>query len=949
MKYRFLSLLICGATALAAYAQPLPKDPAIREGQLENGMKYYIRHNAQTPGQADFYIAQRVGSILEEPDQRGLAHFLEHMAFNGSEHFPDGNGGVRSIRNWCERNGIKFGADLNASTSVERTIYNIANAPVTKSRVVDTCLLILNDWSHALLLRDEEIDQERGVIHEEWRTRRSSRAVQRMMEDAMPVIYKGTKYEDCLPIGNMAVVDTFRYEALRRYYQKWYRPDLQAIVVVGDIDVNTVEAKVKSLFSAIPSKKDDAAERIYYPVSDNEKIISFVRADEEQPTLNYSLYIKRDAAKRSERATRESFIEDYKSRLAMFIIRQRLAQLPKQEHPLMLSCSARDGQFYITDTKDAFSVSIGLLPDNPKAGIDAVMAVIEKTRKFGITESELEHAKMQYNVNLEHRMDNRDKMRNHEYVSKIVNHFCNETHLMAIEDEAALEHSLMDIVTLADVNSTIKELIPAPGKDNNGRNHVIIVYGPSKWNGNAYSMPSETDFEHWTLDAENKEYADDNNYEKVDRTFMKKLPKKGKIIARNAVGHGYTEYVLSNGIKVYGRPSDIEPNRLTIKMFREGGQSLYPSEDLPSMRLLASVITQSGAADFDYLTLEKKRAGKALRVTPFFSQEEEGVQGVCAASDFKTWLEIAHLYITQPRRDEKIFNSLIERQRSLLKNRNASPTVVFNDSLRETLYANPERSRPNTLETIGKASLDRIYDIYHERFDNMSGMKLIVTGDIRTDEFEDMICQYIASLPAKKSKKQDAGKTPEYLDVKRGVHTTEFSYVQKTPSANTEIIYTADIPYTADNDLKADVLAQIMRGIYTETVREEKGGTYGVSVSSQGWQNPSEGVSLTISFRCDPDKYKELLPIIDEQLEKVANEGISEERLNKVKEYEVKNYERAILTNGWWEYLCYHQLAEGVDMDSDYLSRVNALTTKDISYLCKQIISQKNRVQVTMK
>lgn len=953
---RISFLIISFFAAIGLTAQPLPKDEAIREGHLPNGLTYYIRHNNQTPGQADFYIAQRVGSILEEKDQRGLAHFLEHMAFNGTEHFPDGNAGPRSIRSWCERNGIKFGADLNASTSVERTIYNIANAPVTKAGVADTCLLILSDWSHALLLRDEEIDQERGVIHEEWRTRRSNMAAQRIMEEAMPVVYKGTKYEDCLPIGSMEVVDTFRYDALRRYYHKWYRPDLQAVIVVGDVDVEDIEQRIKQLFSAIPAAVNPAV-REYYPVTDNDEMIIFSRADDEQPTLNFQLYMKRDAnvtANVTAATTvpdvspsdKKDFIADYKSRLALFVLRQRLSQLTKQAHPAMLSCSARDGQFYITPAKDAFSISIGLKPDDPQAGIDAVMAVVQKARRYGITMAELEHAKMQHNVNLEHRIDTKDKTRNSEYISKIVNHFCNGKHLMSIDQEADLEHSLMDSITLDDVNETLRQII---FDDASGRNQVAIIYGPSKWDGKDYSMPTDQQFKEWILAAEKREYEAPVHDASPSGKFIKKLPKKGRILSRNDFGHGYTEYVLSNGIKVYARPSELEPNRLTIKMFRKGGQSLYPDSDIPALRLLGSVITQSGAADFDYLTLEKKRAGKALRVTPFMSDEEEGIQGVCAASDFKTWLEVAYLYITQPRRDDDIFSSIIDRQRSLLKNRAASPKVVFNDTLRQTLYDNPERVSPLTIESINSVSHNRIMEIYKQRFQNMAGMSLIVTGDIRTDEFENLICQYVASLPGKGKEVSVPATSPSGADILPGKRTKVFTHEQKTPSALTEIIYSAPIPYTADNDLCADVLSQIMRAIYTETVREEKGGTYGVSVASQGWKEPSDGFSLTINFRCDPDKYSELIPIIDEQLEKIATEGPSAERLLKVKEYERKNYERAILTNGWWEYVCYNKLANGIDFADNYLSKVDALTPADIKDFCRTLLASKNRVQVTMK
>lgn len=344
---RIFSLLMCLGCSMAVSAQTLPLDSCIRKGKLANGLTYYIRHNDQTPGQADFYIAQRVGSILEQPEQRGLAHFLEHMAFNGTRNFPDGNGGKHSVRNWCERNGIKFGADLNAYTSIDQTVYNISNAPVSKAGVTDTCLTILHDWAGSLLLKDNEIDQERGVIREEWRTRRSRMAAQRMMENAMPVIYAGSKYADCLPIGHIEVVDTFHYDTLRDYYQKWYRPDLQGIIVVGDIDVDQIEAKIRKLFSD-NSMPIGAPQRTYYTVPDNKEMIVYTQADNEQPTLNFSLYMKHDAEQRQSRDTREAFLSSYKSRLAMFILRQRLAKLSHEAQPRVMSANCRVGNFYVT-------------------------------------------------------------------------------------------------------------------------------------------------------------------------------------------------------------------------------------------------------------------------------------------------------------------------------------------------------------------------------------------------------------------------------------------------------------------------------------------------------------------------------------------------------------------------------------------------------------------------
>ena len=742
-------------------------------------------------------------------------------------------------------------------------------------------------------------------------------------------------------MGNIQVVDTFHYDTLRDYYHKWYRPDLQGIIVVGDINVDDIEAKIKNLFGAdtVPA---NAPQRTYYSVPDNKEMIVYTQADKEQPTLNLSLYMKHDAEPRETRATREAFLGSYKSKLAMFILRQRLAQLSHEAQPRVMSASCRAGSYYVTTEKDAFALNIGLIPNNPQAGIDAAIEIVEKARRYGFTEAELEHAKVQHTVNIEHRLDNKNKTRNAEYAKNMVSNFCSDEPCMNIEYEAALEAEFSATVTLDDINQTMREMV-----DN--QNQVCIVFGPTQYDDKPYTMPSANEFKAWIEHAQQQQYTNDNSAKQVDPTFMKKLPKKGKILSKHVAANGYTEYVLSNGIKVSARQSDIEPNRLTINMFRLGGRSLYPDSDAPTLQFLGSVVKESGAADFDFLTLEKKRRGKALRVVPYIDAEEEGVKGVCVASDFKTWLQIMYLYLTNPRKDKAIFQNMIAKQQSMLRNRNASPNVTYNDSLRVAIYGQRKRTQPLTADRLNEVDFDRIYQIYHERFSNLAGMNLIVTGDIREDDFEDLLCQYVASLPGKKSTNLDCKPGPYILDIQPGQVTKVFSKQKATPSAQTNIVYSAPIAYTADTDLKLDVLAQIMRSVYTEKVREEKGGTYGVSVDGQFWKYPTDGCSMTISFRCDPNKYDELLPIIDQQLQLMAAVGPTEEQLETIKEYERKNYNRAILTNGWWEYVRYHELREGIDFDKDYLKKVDSLTTNDIRNFCKLLTAPGNRIQVTMK
>lgn len=685
-----------------------------------------------------------------------------------------------------------------------------------------------------------------------------------------------------------------------------------------------------------------APQRTYYTVPDNKEMIVYTQADNEQPTLNFSLYMKHDAEQRQSRATREAFLSSYKSRLAMFILRQRLAKLSHEAQPRVMSANCRVGNFYVTTEKDAFALNLGLMPNNPQVGIDAAIEIVEKARRYGFTAAELEHAKVQHTVSIEHRLDNKNKTRNAEYAKNIVSNFCNNEPCMNIEYEAALEAEFSATVTLDDINKTMTEIV-----DN--QNQVCIVFGPTKYDGKPYTMPTSDQLKTWIESAQQREYTNDNTAQQVDPVFMKKLPKKGKILSKRATDNGYTEYVLSNGIKVSARQSDIEPNRLTINMFRLGGRSLYPDTDAPTLQFLNSVVKESGAADFDFLTLEKKRRGKALRVVPYIDAEEEGVKGVCVASDLKTWLQIMYLYLTNPRKDKAIFQNMIAKQQSMLRNRNASPNVTYNDSLRVAVYGKRKRTQPLTAERMNEVNFDRIYQIYNERFSNLAGMHLIVTGDIRQDDFDDLLCQYVASLPGKRNSNNDCKPGQYTLNIQEGQVTKVFHKQMITPSAQTNIVYSAPIAYTADTDLKLDVLSQIMRGVYTEKVREERGGTYGVSVEGQFWKYPTDGCSMTVSFRCDPDKYDELLPLIDLNLQRMATEGPTIEQLQKVKEYERKNYQRAVLTNGWWEYVRYHQLREGIDFNRNYLQKVDSLTTDDIRQFCRQLTAPGNRIQVTMK
>ncbi len=733
MKKLFVLLFVTTA-ALAAQAQ-LPQDPTIRKGKLKNGMTYYIRHNAKEARLADFYIAQRVGSILEEPRQRGLAHFLEHMAFNGTKNFP-GKGKKLGIVPWCETIGVKFGANLNAYTSIDQTVYHIGSAPLKREGIIDSCLLVLHDWSHYLLLEDAEIDKERGVIHEEWRTRRAGMAVQRLQEQAMPKVYKGTKYEDCLPIGSMDIVDNFPYQDLRDYYQKWYRPDLQAIIVVGDIDVDKMERKIKKIFSPIPMPKN-AAERIYYPVDNNDKMIIDIEKDKEQPIVLCHIYQKREATPDSEKDSEKYLRDNYIDGLIRTMLNDRLVELRQLPVPPYQSATARASQFFLSRTKDAFSLSISCKQDNILGGIISAVGVAERARQHGFTQSELDRAKkLQLNA-AERRQKMQGDYRNSHYVNVCVDHFLEGEPLLSVDFKLENTQKLDREVTLDEVNAAVKELIT-------DKNQVVIMYAPDK---DGFEIPSEQQLEQIVLATQQQAYAPYQEAQ-LASSLISELPNPGTIVSEKPYRHGFTEITLSNDMKVYTKKTDYEADAISMRMYSEGGTSLYGDEDIPNFSMISSGATEGGVGQFDAVTLRKMLTGKSVRVSPSVGSRGQSISGSASLKDMETMFQLAYLYFTQPRKDTAAFASLMNRQYAFLANRNASPKVDYNDSIRAILYGHHPRMEPVLQSTLDKVSYDRILEIYKERFSDAANFKTVIIGNYDEQQLRQMLCQYLAALPA---------------------------------------------------------------------------------------------------------------------------------------------------------------------------------------------------------
>lgn len=932
MKHFLTIVALFFACNIYAQQGKIDNDNTIRKGVLPNGMTYYIRHNAQTKGVADFYIAQKVGSILEEKRQRGLAHFLEHMAFNGTKHFP-GNTLQPGIVAWCESVGIKFGANLNAYTSVDQTVYNISAAPVTREGVIDSCLLILNDWSHELLLTDKEIDKERGVIEEEWRTRRSGMAMQRLSEQAMPVIYAGTKYSDCMPIGNIDIVRTFPYNDLRDYYSKWYRPDLQAIIVVGDINEDKIEEKIKKLFAKIPLPQNPA-HRIYYPIGNNEKMILYTATDKEQPTVNFTLYMKRDVTPKQERNTIQNYADDYKTNILRMAINDRLEELSRTKNAPFISASVRSGNFFLASTKDAFELSGVLKEGKALEAIQLLVGEVERARANGITIDELKRGKAEMLSYAENDYNDRSNRRNGEFVEQCVQNFLEETPIIEPEKELEIVRKLDKTVTIDDVNALAKTIIT-------NQNQVVTMFGPDK---NSFKMPTNSSIENAILKAQKQHYTPYKTQNTLTERLITKLPKPGSIISERTYKYGYTEFTLSNGLKVYVRPTTFEPDEVNLKLFSLGGKNIYPDSEMPNLTYLMAGATIGGVAQYNDLTLEKMLAGKTATVTPFIDNDTRGMAGTSNVKDTKTLLELVYLYFTQPRKDPQAFKNLMEQQQEFLTNAHVNPMLAYNDTLHKVAYAT-NRMESMDKEQLKRVNYNRIMHIYKELFANAANFKLILTGNIDINKLKPLLCQYIATLPSNNTKETIGTYEPKLVDGKK---TYIFHKKQTTPTAITTIVIKGKMEYNNRNELLMDAIGQLLRIVYTEKVREDKGGTYSVQVSGDLQHHPNDEALLRIAFQTDPQKYNSLIPIVYKELEKMATEGPSPQDLDKVKAYELKVYNQVLRMNNYWEYVLYTDLYNGIDVDTDFRYIVENMTCDDIRTTLRNLLNQNNCIEVTM-
>jgi zinc protease len=935
LKKLFVTLVLAVAGAMMAGAQQMPNipiDPDVRIGKLDNGLTYYIRYNNWPEQRAEFYIAQKVGSLQENDNQRGLAHFLEHMAFNGSKHFK-GNDLLR----WCESIGVKFGTDLNAYTSIDETVYNISNVPTTRENIIDSCLMILWDWADGLLLEQDEIEKERGVIHEEWRLRTS--AQMRMLERDLPKLYPGSKYGYRMPIGLMEIIDNFERPFLQQYYEKWYRPDNQGIIVVGDVDVDQVEQKIKTMFSQIAKPAPDAAKVELEPVPDNAEPIVIIDKDKEQKVDMVEVLFKHEATPDSAKYTIDYILNNYVKNAALGMINGRLGEIAQQPDCPFLQAEIGDGNYLLAKTKDALAMAAVPKEGQMNEALKTVFNEVRRAAEFGFTETEYGRQKANSLSALDKAYSNKDKRYNSQFVNSYVRHFLANEPIPSIDDNYQLMKQVIPAIPLDAVNEVIKQLMPQSDS-----NMVVLNFNQEK-DGATY--PTEEGLLGAIRDARTvklEAWVDNVKNEPL----MTQLPKKGSIKkeVKNDL-FGYSELTLSNGVKVVLKQTDLKKDQVILSGEGWGGSSLYGVEERANIGVFNEVVEASGLGSFMHTELIKALAGKIAGASLSMSTQRTHVNGSSTPGDVETMMQLVYLYMTgNIAKDQQSFDQLMKSAEISLKNRLLNPEAVFNDSLNLTLSCHNPRFRPMVVSDLKDVNYDRILQMAKERTQNAAAFTFTIIGNYNDSTIRPLIEQYIASLPVQKKIVKGKDISTDY----KGKVVNDFKHKAETPKSIAVIHwYSKQLPYNLENIIRSQIAGQVLEMVYLKEIREEASAAYTVNAqSSISRDDFGDEASIYVYCPMKPEKADTAVYIMRRAVQDMAAGKCDTDMLTKVKEYMLKAHGDQLKTNGYWLGRIGAWRKWGFDFHTDYEKTVQAVTPESICAFVAEVLKSGNEAEVVM-
>lgn len=934
MKLKQLLLLsFCFITGIISAQQmgTIPANKNVRQGKLSNGLTYYILHNEWPEHVANFYIAQRVGSIQENDKQRGLAHFLEHMAFNGSEHFPDS-----TLLEFTRSLGVEFGSDLNAYTSIDQTVYRVCNVPTKRQTALDSCLLILKDWSNGLTLADKEIDKERGVIHQEWQL--GSNPVMRIYERVLPKMYPGSKYGYRLPIGLMSIVDKFPYKDLREYYKKWYRTDNQCIIVVGDVDVDHIEAQIKKLWANV-TLPTNVAKVIDEKVPDNKNAIYVVDKDKELQYTLIGIAMKHDVFPDAQKNDQSYYIDTYAKDIITNMLNQRLSDLSQKENCPFTSAGADVSNYILSKTKDAFQLSARAKEGKDLEALAAIYREALRVRQFGFTATEYERAKADFLSAIESDYLNRTKKSNNSYGNELRDHYLSNEPIPSPEDYYRIMKSLVGLTALNVnvINAYAKELIS--DKDSN----MVSYLFERELAGKKYITEAQMAQTIKNVRAEKLSAWVDNVKQEplLDET---KLPKAGKIIKEKENKLlGYKELTLSNGAKVILKKTNYKDNEILFEAYSNGGKSLYGAKDYANLQLFEPYMSTVGVGNFSNQEMPKVLAGKQVSIELGLGLQTQRMSGFSVPKDLETMMQLAYLHFTDLRKDESSFSAAKGQLEQALKNKDLMPESVFSDSLSVTLYYHNLRFAPLTAATLKKASMDRVLEIWKERFANPAQFTYMFVGNFDEAALRPLIEKYIACFPTAKKENYN------YFDrIPNGKRINKFTRKSETPKAIAFDIWRKELANTLDNDVMTDVAGQILTMDYLKSIREDAGAAYSVGANGD-LVREGKKFFAQIQAYCpmDPAKSTLAVKLLDECFKKNTIK-VDDDKLQKIKDSMLKNADINAKNNGYWKNILEVFDVYGVDLYTNYKNTVKGLTSSKMAKFIKDLYSADTHVEVVM-
>jgi len=900
----------------------MPRDPAIKMGKLDNGLVYFIKKNAKPENRAHFRLVVHAGAIQEDDDQDGLAHFTEHMCFNGTKNYPE-----NELVEYLQKTGVQFGADLNAGTTQDFTMYELP-IPMDDPDLLKNSLQILEDWAHNVSFTEKDIDDERGVITSEWRQRNSWQT--RLRYAHFPTIYHNSKYGKRTVIGDTTVIKNFEYDVIRRYYNEWYRPNIMAVVAVGDFDVDKIEKRIVKHFSRLENP-EDAREWKVYPVPDHKETLVSINPDDETPMDVAFAYFKHDDY---EEGTYEGYAENIKRNLYNMMFQQRVQELSQSPVPPFSQAFGAENAF--AGNKRAFTLFAANMTGEGQIGHEAILGVAFRVKQYGFTQSELDRVKETYLNNLKSVQKQKNTIEHASFVNEYMRSFLNGEATPGIDYEVKFAEHMLPKISLEDVNSLSEEYFK--------KENTVITFSGMKAEG--LDFPTEEDLLELFNKAYEKEYEPYMD-EVVDAPLFDKDVTPGSIVGTKKNDKiDATMMELSNGAKVVVKTTDFKDNEVLFRAISPGGTSLASDDDFYSADEAATLVNLSGIADFTNTQLDKKLSGKQVSVNPNIGELSEGLNGQSTVDDMETLFKLINLYFTAPRKDSDAFESYYKKTSDYLKNRANNPDEIYRDSVRVTLADNPHRDQPPSMEMLKQVSLDKAYKFYTERFADAGDFTFVFVGDIDMEQFKPFVEKYIASLPSKGS--DEKWKNTQVREPEKG--TVNRFKAGENDKAHVRMVISDDFEWSQENRHRLYSVVSVIRNRFITDIREEKAGIYSPGVWQQVSKYPESEYAINIDFVCDPDRVDELVKASTDVLEDIRD-NVSEDDFTKVQKAQIKSREKNIKKNSYWLSNIAYYMSNNDDVSTipEWDKCIESLSADKIEDAAKKYIDTEDMIKIIME